>query len=891
MVRIDTPAFPCHHSHARVLTALSMPDNAFVGHYEAGNIQYNGHQSHGNLNLLYWKETSNFHNGCSAHLTGGSYSQGNMALPDHATFLVENTVFGRGVSLEANHHCNVGVTGILCFPTYMFHNVQWKNTDSMKRVWFQWKNEQTHNANQNHGGVFTLSPPDAQRVMNGGELEHSIFPSGFVSLVSSKFSYLLSLPNQVCVPSTQFGQLYDGGILCRVPLRALKVYSQGLVPGNAPNLKVEIWFNKGGVANQIGNPDSTQLIGFHQTGWTPRQGFSFPVITSVQHSYRLSLTTGNGDIPSSWIVEFSDFIVGNRFSIEFTNLSLNGRRCGQNGLVSSHHDRRFMWSGDQFMTSEAWGKTGACAINLPPDSPRVDCSSINDGVLPADNCPEKCTNGCDETNQYCDCGTGTCKFKPGFTESGVGLCSAARCEEHGRCSAQYLGGQIPVTSNACICDEGWSGKLCQFNPCQNLGKTCSGKGTCIATSDNDAKCVCDAGFSGENCETSCDGFCRGAFPYGCAIDLAGKVKYGCNQSGGCHYLSEGQQFPSGFCTYKEASKPDCLCSSDNDCEKTVSCNSDGSCPSPRQYLPDETPCNSIPFGTCKSGICIGPTTGTVKPTSRKPTTILKPTTSPPTPTIPTPPPSPTTITIQAESYLWMQGVQTEDTSDVGGGKNVGYIDTGDWMSYSEVTIPSTGAYRVEYRVASGSSGGSLQLEKAGGTQVYGGTVSIPSTGGWQNWQTVSHTVTLNAGPIALGIKAISGGWNINWFRITMTTFPTTPQPTTRKPTQTPTNEPTSESPTTESPVELATPKPTTRKPTTRKPSTRKPTQMPTYEPTTESPTTESPTTESPTTESPTTESPTTAQPTSKPTTTKPTTRKPSTRKPSTRKPTTSKPIL
>ncbi len=118
----------------------------------------------------------------------------------------------------------------------------------------------------------------------------------------------------------------------------------------------------------------------------------------------------------------------------------------------------------------------------------------------------------------------------------------------------------------------------------------------------------------------------------------------------------------------------------------------------------------------------------------------------------------------------MQGVRIEDTSDGGVGKNVAYIDAGDWMTYPEVTIPSTGAYRVEYRVASGSGGGSLQLEKAGGTQVYG-TVSIQNTGGWQNWQTVSHTVNLNAGPIAFGIYAISGGWNINWFRITLTSLP------------------------------------------------------------------------------------------------------------------------
>ena len=443
--------------------------------------------------------------------------------------------------------------------------------------------------------------------MNGVVIEHSIFPPGFVSLVSSKFSYLASLPGQICVLSTQhgYGQVYDGGILCRVPLRALKLYSQGLDPGSAPNLKVEIWLNKGGVNNQTTTPDSTQYIGFHQTGNRgPKQGFSLPVIPSANHSYRLSLTTGNGDIPSSWIVEFSDFIVGNRFSIEYINLSLNGRFCGLNGLVSSHHDRRFVWSGNQFMANGAWGNTGACAINQPQDLSRVNCSSVNEGVMPADNCPGKCIGECDETAQYCDCGTGICEFKPGFTEAGVSLCSAARCGDHGICSAQYLGGEIPVTSNACICDEGWSGKLCQFNPCQSLSQKCSGHGTCVAIGDIDAKCLCEDGFSGESCQNSCDGFCVGVFPYGCARDVKGAVRLGCHQHGGCSYLNDGQQYPYiGFCTYKEASKQDCLCGSDNDCEVTVSCNSNISCPSP-QYVPDATPCNSIPFGTCQSGACV-----------------------------------------------------------------------------------------------------------------------------------------------------------------------------------------------------------------------------------------------------------------------------------------------
>ena len=123
------------------------------------------------------------------------------------------------------------------------------------------------------------------------------------------------------------------------------------------------------------------------------------------------------------------------------------------------------------------------------------------------------------------------------------------------------------------------------------------------------------------------------------------------------------------------------------------------------------------------------------------------------------------ITIQAENYSNMFGVIRENTSDAGGGQNVGYIQTGDWMSYPAVMIPTTGTYRVSYRVAALYSGGSLQLEKAGGTPVYGG-ISIPATGGYQTWTTISHIVTLSAGSQNFGIKATGSGWNINWFTIT-----------------------------------------------------------------------------------------------------------------------------
>ncbi|MGL1886135.1 MAG: carbohydrate-binding protein [Reichenbachiella sp.] len=126
---------------------------------------------------------------------------------------------------------------------------------------------------------------------------------------------------------------------------------------------------------------------------------------------------------------------------------------------------------------------------------------------------------------------------------------------------------------------------------------------------------------------------------------------------------------------------------------------------------------------------------------------------------------PFTVRIEAESFVLMLGIQTESTSDTGGGQNVGYIDAGDWMSYQNVNIPASGTYTVSYRIASQNGGGHINLEKEGGTVNYG-SISIPSTGGWQNWTTVSHTVQLTAGVQSFGIAATSGGFNFNWFEIT-----------------------------------------------------------------------------------------------------------------------------
>jgi hypothetical protein len=123
------------------------------------------------------------------------------------------------------------------------------------------------------------------------------------------------------------------------------------------------------------------------------------------------------------------------------------------------------------------------------------------------------------------------------------------------------------------------------------------------------------------------------------------------------------------------------------------------------------------------------------------------------------------VLIQAESYTSMSGIQTEATTDTGGGLNVGYTDTGDWMAYNAINFPTSGSYLIEYRVASGVNGAILSSDlNAGTTQL--GAVNVPNTGGWQNWQTVSQTVNVNAGTYNFGIYIQSSGVNLNWIRIT-----------------------------------------------------------------------------------------------------------------------------
>lgn len=117
--------------------------------------------------------------------------------------------------------------------------------------------------------------------------------------------------------------------------------------------------------------------------------------------------------------------------------------------------------------------------------------------------------------------------------------------------------------------------------------------------------------------------------------------------------------------------------------------------------------------------------------------------------------------IEAEMFSTHSGMRMETTSDAGGGFNVSNIDNNDAMSYP-VDVPKAGMYTLQFRVASIYTGGQFALSKNGRDLAI---VTVPNTGGWQQWQTVTASAYLEAGQQDLAIQARVGGWNMNWWQM------------------------------------------------------------------------------------------------------------------------------
>ena len=106
-------------------------------------------------------------------------------------------------------------------------------------------------------------------------------------------------------------------------------------------------------------------------------------------------------------------------------------------------------------------------------------------------------------------------------------------------------------------------------------------------------------------------------------------------------------------------------------------------------------------------------------------------------------------------------VDIQTTNDSGGGFNVGWIASGEFLAY-DVNVAQAGTYNVTFRVASQqNSNKSLHIEIDG--QNVSGPVNFNTGGaGWQSFQNVSVQVDLPAGAHVLKVVMDSSSFNLNF---------------------------------------------------------------------------------------------------------------------------------
>ena len=119
---------------------------------------------------------------------------------------------------------------------------------------------------------------------------------------------------------------------------------------------------------------------------------------------------------------------------------------------------------------------------------------------------------------------------------------------------------------------------------------------------------------------------------------------------------------------------------------------------------------------------------------------------------------------EAETIAWSSGVETEPAGE--GGMNVGYIDNGDYIKVRGVAF-GAGATGFSARVASATGGGRMELRLGSTNGPVVGTCTVPGTGGWQTWTTVTCPVSGATGMQDLYLRFTGGSgylFNLNWWQ-------------------------------------------------------------------------------------------------------------------------------
>ncbi len=145
---------------------------------------------------------------------------------------------------------------------------------------------------------------------------------------------------------------------------------------------------------------------------------------------------------------------------------------------------------------------------------------------------------------------------------------------------------------------------------------------------------------------------------------------------------------------------------------------------------------------------------------------------------PTPVPTPRSAftKIEAEEYNSLKSSTIETIGTSGGGSGIGYIESGDYLVFNQIDF-GNGANSFKARVASGADTPTkieLRLGSASGTLI--GTLTVPSTGGWNDYEEKSCSITNTTGIKDLYL-VFSGPVNIDYFIFDSASIGPSPTPT------------------------------------------------------------------------------------------------------------------
>ena len=87
---------------------------------------------------------------------------------------------------------------------------------------------------------------------------------------------------------------------------------------------------------------------------------------------------------------------------------------------------------------------------------------------------------------------------------------------------------------------------------------------------------------------------------------------------------------------------------------------------------------------------------------------------------------------------------------------------GEWLEYT-VNVANSGTYSLDLHVSTPNSGCKASVKLDG--KDLAGTIDVPNTGSWHEWETVMTTVNLSAGKHVLRVAFDRGGFNFNWIDI------------------------------------------------------------------------------------------------------------------------------